>query len=132
MTKRKFLISILLFLLYAAIVWFGASALVPGINFFLVVFVSIALGLTVLVVYLLIARMHAPAAAAPAESGQDEKGAAPARPVSKEDPEVAALAALINEANNRLANSPKLASRRVRTTGHALAAVSPGRHRGRG
>ena len=56
MTKRKLLISILLFLIYAAIVWFGAGFAVSGTNFFLVVFVLLTLGLTVLIVYLLIAR----------------------------------------------------------------------------
>ena len=58
MSKRKLLISILLFLIYAAIVWFGAGFAVSGTNFFLVVFMLLTLGLTVLIVYLLIARAH--------------------------------------------------------------------------
>jgi hypothetical protein len=56
MSKRKLLVSILVFLIYAALVWFGAGFVVSGTNFFLVVFVLMTLGLTVLIVYLLIAR----------------------------------------------------------------------------
>src|SRR5579872_5382801 len=116
MTKRKVLISILLFLIYAAQVWFAAAYLFSVLNFMLVVFVLMALGLTVLIVYLLIARMHAPpAAAAPVASGQEGERPAPVRPVAGDDPEVTALAGLIAEANTQLARSPKLASRRVKT-----------------
>ena len=117
MSKRKLLISLLVFLLYAALVWFGAAMVVSGTNYFLVVFVLLTLGLTVLIVYLLISRAH-PAAApapAPAAAGEAERPA-PVRPVSGDDPEIAAITALLAEANNRLAKSPKLASRRVKTT----------------
>src|SRR5437868_8477908 len=102
MTKRKLLISILLFLLYAVIVWFGAAFFVAGTNFFLVVFVLLTLGLTVLIVYLLISRAH-PAAAAPSapSGGQDSERAAPVTPASGSDPEITALTALITEANAR-------------------------------
>jgi type VI secretion system protein ImpL len=117
MTRRKLFISILLFLVYAAIVWFGAGMVVSGTNFFLVVFVLLTLGLTVLIVYLLISRAQRVAAPLPAAGGVSEADRpAPVRPVSGDDPEVAALAALINEANQRLARSPKLASRRVKTS----------------
>jgi type VI secretion system protein ImpL len=116
MTKRKLLIALLLFLLYAALVWFAASYLFSGSNFLLVVFVLMALGLTVLIVYLLISRMRQPAAAPPPAAGQEAEKAAPVRPVSGDDPEVVALAGLLTEANTRLAKSPKLASRRARTT----------------
>jgi len=116
-TKRKLLFSVLIFLVYAALVWFGASWFLSGTPLALVVFVLIVLGLTVLIVYLLVSRMHPLPAAAPAAAqpqGQQEKAAA--RPVSSDDPDMMALAALISEANNRLARSPKLASRRVKTT----------------
>jgi type VI secretion system protein ImpL len=117
MTKRKLLISILLFLVFAAIVWFGAGLVVSGTNFSLVVFVVLTLGLTVLIVYLLISRSQRIASAPPpAAGGQEGERAAPVRPVSGDDPEVTALAGLINEANQRLARSPKLASRRVKTS----------------
>src|SRR5690242_17332210 len=116
MSKRKLLISLLLFLLYAVLVWFGAR--VAGANYFLVVFVLLTLGLTVLIVYLLVSSGHpAGQAAVPAAApGQESERAAAVRPVSGDDPEIAALTGLIGEANNRLAKSPKLASRRVKTT----------------
>src|SRR2546430_168736 len=118
MSRRKLLISILLFLVYAAIVWFGAGFVVSGTNFFLVVFVLLTLGLTVLIVNVLISRAHPAAAAAPSvpPGGQDSERPAPVTPASGSDPEVTALTALIAEANARLAKSPKLASRRVKTT----------------
>ena len=118
MTKRKLLISLLLFLIYAVIVWFGAGFVVAGTNFFLVVFVLLTLGLTVLIVYLLIARAQPAPAAAPAVSagGQESERPAPVAAASGSDPEIVALTGLIAEANVRLAKSPKLASRRVKTT----------------
>jgi type VI secretion system protein ImpL len=118
MTKRKLLISLLIFLIYAALVWFGAGFVVSGTNYFLVVFVLLTLGLTVLIVYLLISRAHPGAAAPPAGGGGGAEAERPTPPVSAKgnDPEVAALAGLIGEANVRLAKSPKLASRRVKTS----------------
>src|SRR5690242_5054525 len=118
MSKRKLLISILLFLVYAVLVWFGAGFFVSGTNFFLVVFVLLTLGLTVLIVYLLIARSHPAPAAAPAIPGgsQESDKPAPVSPAPGSDPEIAAFTGLIAEANARLAKSPKLASRRVKTT----------------
>src|SRR5438105_14504032 len=103
MSKRKLLISILLFLIYAAIVWFGAGFVVSGTNFFLVVFVLLTLGLTVLIVYLLIARAHPATAVASPAAGSSQEGerAAPVTPASGSDPEIAALSGLIAEANAR-------------------------------
>jgi type VI secretion system protein ImpL len=117
MTKRRLLISILLFLIYAAAVYFGASFFVQGTNLVLVVFVMVTLGLTVLVVYLLISRMQRqqtahveqPSSVSPAERPTGKTAAA------GDDPDVAALGALIVEANARLAKSPKLASRGIKT-----------------
>src|SRR5919199_448456 len=116
MSKRKLLISILVFILYAVLVWFGAGLAVSGTNYFLVVFVLLTLGLTVLIVYLLISRTQRGAAPAPAAGVPEGEKTAAVRPVAADDPEVAALTALIAEANNRLAKSPKLASRRIKTT----------------
>src|SRR5437763_16240666 len=110
MTKRKLLISLLIFLIYAALVWFGAAFVVSGTNYFLVVFVLLTLGLTVLIVYLLISRTQ------PQSVSKETEKSAPVTPAKGDDPEVAALTALITEANARLAKSPKLASRRVKTT----------------
>jgi type VI secretion system protein ImpL len=120
MTKRKLLISILLFLVYALVVWFGTGFFLTDTTRFLVAFVLIVLGLTVLIVYLLIAKMR-PGAPAPAAEGSGGTGGSggertPTAQASSSDPELAALAGLITEANNRLAKSPKLASRRVKTT----------------
>src|SRR5438477_4389282 len=109
MSKRKLLISLLLFVLYAVLVWFVAGLVVSGTNYFLVVFVLLTLGLTVLIVYLLISRaQHGAGAAASGGGGAHEsEKSAPVKPAKGDDPEVAALAALINEANARLAKSPK-------------------------
>jgi type VI secretion system protein ImpL len=123
MSRRKLIISILLFLIYEAAVWFGAGALAAPANFPLIVFVLSALGLTVLVVYLLISRLTArPAPAAPppqaSQTPPAEHAAAAPRPGA--DPELDAVVALLNEANNRLAQSPTLASRRSRTSVYGL------------
>ncbi|HLH38688.1 MAG TPA: type VI secretion system membrane subunit TssM [Bryobacteraceae bacterium] len=115
MTKRKLLFSLLVFLVYAALVWFGAAFFLSGTPLALVVFVMIAVGLTVLIVYLLISRMHAPPAAAEPAAERREDGAK-AAVRAPGDREMAAIEALLAEANNRLARSPKLASRRAKTT----------------
>jgi type VI secretion system protein ImpL len=119
MTKKRLLVAILLFLVYGAAVYFGASFFLTGTNLAMVVFMMIILGLTVLVVYLLISRMQRQHSAPPVEPAQ--ASAQPSdRPGVKavagsDDPDVAALAALIVEANARLAKSPKLASRGIKT-----------------
>ena len=104
--------------MYAVLVWFGAAMVVSGTNYFLVVFVLLTLGLTVLIVYLLISRAQPSAQARGVVGGigQENEKTAAVRPASGDDPEVAALGSLIAEANTRLAKSPKLASRRVKTT----------------
>ncbi|HLX46007.1 MAG TPA: type VI secretion system membrane subunit TssM [Bryobacteraceae bacterium] len=118
MTKRRLLISILLFLIYVAAVYFGAAFFVQGTNLALVVFVMVTLGLTVLVVYLLISRMqrqHTGGQVEQAASVQSGERPATKTSAAADDPDVAALAALIVEANARLAKSPKLASRGIKT-----------------
>src|SRR5215475_12294496 len=105
MSKRKLFISLLVFLVYAVLVWFGAGFAVSGTNYFLVVFVLLTLGLTVLIVYLLISRAQPGAAAASGPSGgggQESERSAPVKPAKGDDPEVAALTALIAEASTRL------------------------------
>src|ERR1700722_11794981 len=101
MTKRKLLISILIFVLYALVVWFGTGFFLADTTRFLIAFVLIVLGLTVLIVYLLIAKMR-PSAAAPAAEGSGGGGGSggerttSAKP-SSSDPELAALTGLIGE-----------------------------------
>lgn len=119
MSKRKLLISILLFLVYVALAWVGTLFLAPANLFYLVVFILIALGLTVLIVYLLMARMTAHAAGGrAADTAKTEDTATPSAPAvsAAHDPELKLFTTLIGEANTRLAQSPKLASRRVSTT----------------
>ena len=124
MSRRKLIISILLFLLYEVAVWFGAAALASPANFLLVVFVLSALGLTVLIVYLLISRLTTPTAGAPAPQSTAAPAPAQDQPVvaprAGADPDLDAITALLNEANNRLARSPTLASRRIRTSVYGL------------
>jgi type VI secretion system protein ImpL len=124
MSRRKLIISLLLFLIYEAGVWFGAGALAAPANFLLVVFVLTALGLTVLIVYLLISRLTTaskPAPPAPtAGAGQDQAPPVAPAPRTGADPELETVSVLLNEANNRLAQSPTLASRRLRTTVYNL------------
>jgi type VI secretion system protein ImpL len=116
MKKRRFLIPALVFLLYAALAWVGAYFLAPPDVFALVVFVLIALGLTVLIVYFLMARLHAQSVPRASVEPARESERITAHPASSDHPEVAGLTALINEANNRLARSPKLANRQVKAT----------------
>jgi type VI secretion system protein ImpL len=113
--KRRYLIPILLFLLYAALATLGAWFL-AGNAFLLVEFVLIALGLTVLIVYLLVSKLNTQAAPAAEASGQGGEKVAPSAPGKLDDADRAAFSALIEEANQRLAKSPKLASRRVKAT----------------
>jgi type VI secretion system protein ImpL len=115
MRKSRYLIPVLLFLLYAGSVFLGAWFLAPAAVFFLVVFVLIALGLTVLVVYLIVAKLNRPPAPAADSSGQGNEKVVPTRPGTLDDADRASFVALIGEANQRLAKSPKLASRGVKT-----------------
>src|SRR5581483_7765491 len=118
MTKRRLIISILAFLVYAALVWFGARFFIEGSTFYLVVFVLFALGLTVLIVYLLISRLTAQSRPQAAAAEKPAEGAAAPATVAGagQDPEVRAFGGLMADANTRLAQSPKLASRRLSTT----------------
>src|SRR6516164_1212473 len=108
MTKRKLLLLIGIFLLYELLVWAGAVALLPD-NFLLVGFVLTVCGLTVLLVYILVARLsqaqRAPQAAA-------EGAPQPAAPPSVRDEQSDAISNLIREANERLSKSPKLAAQK--------------------
>src|SRR5690348_4269509 len=110
MSRRKLIISLILFLIYEVCVWFGAKALAAPANFLLLVFVLTALGLTVLIVFLLISRLTsakpAPAPQSPGAPQEQPTTAAPPRPGA--DPELDAIASLLTEANNRLAQSPTL------------------------
>jgi type VI secretion system protein ImpL len=122
MSRRKLIISLILFLIYEVCVWFGAKVLAAPANFLLVVFVLTALGLTVLIVFLLISRLTGAQKPAPQSAGtpQEQPAAAAPPPRPGADPELDAVVALLNEANNRLAQSPTLASRRIRTTVRGL------------
>jgi type VI secretion system protein ImpL len=121
MTKRKLIISLLLFLLYEVLVVLGCRFLVSEDNFLLAVVFLSALGLTIFVVYILVSRLTRQVggggAAASAPAGGNGQ-AAPPPPVSASgpDPEIDAVVGLISEANTRLAQSPTLASRRIRTS----------------
>ncbi len=127
MSKRKLIVIWLLFFLYLALVWIGAKFVVSDENYVLVCAMLSALGLTVLIVYLLVARLTRKLAgggqaAAPAAPAANEAAAPAAQPTraAGPDPEIDAVAALISEANTRLAQSPTLASRRIRTQVSAL------------
>ena len=121
MSKRKLIVIWLLFFLYLALVWIGAKFLVGEDNYILVGVMLSLLGLTVLIVYLLVSRLtrrlgaaQAPPPASPAPGEQPAPASQPAR-ASGPDPEIDAVAALISEANARLAQSPTLSARRIRT-----------------
>jgi type VI secretion system protein ImpL len=121
MSKRKLIVIWLLFVLYLALVWISARFLVAGDNYVLVSVMLSLLGLTVLIVYLLVSRLtrrlgaaQAPPPSSPAPGEQPAPASQPAR-ASGPDPEIDAVTALIAEANARLAQSPTLAARRIRT-----------------
>ena len=126
MTKRKLIISLLLFLLYEILVVLGCRYLVSEDNFLLAVVLLSALGLTIFIVYILVSRLtrhmggggHAGAPAPGGAAGGGAQNAPPPPPVSASgpDPEIDAVLGLIAEANTRLAQSPTLSSRRIRTS----------------
>ncbi|HSM78164.1 MAG TPA: hypothetical protein VLT57_11080, partial [Bryobacteraceae bacterium] len=126
MTKRKLIISLLLFLLYEILVVLGCRYLVSEENFLLAVVLLSALGLTIFIVYILVSRLtrhmggggHAGAPAPGSVAGGAAQNAPPPPPVSASgpDPEIDAVLGLIAEANTRLAQSPTLYSRRIRTS----------------
>ncbi len=122
MSKRKLIIVWLLFAVYVALVWVGARFAVSDENYVLVSAMLTALGLTVLIVYLLVTRLTrklaggGAAAPAPAPAAADAAAAPPPSVrAAGPDPEIDAVVGQIAEANARLAQSPTLASRRIRT-----------------
>ncbi len=116
MSKRKWIVLILLFLVYEILVWLGARILASDANFLVLGVVLTALGVTVAIVYILVSRLtRRLGGAAPAPAGAPPPSSA-AVTASGPDPELDAIAGLISEANTRLAQSPTLASRRIRTS----------------
>jgi type VI secretion system protein ImpL len=120
MTKRKILWLAIIFILYEVLVW-GFSLVVLADNAILIGSVLTICGLTLLGVYILVsklaARSAAPAGAPPqaAQTPPPQSGPpAGAPPIPREESD--AMASLIAEANARLAQSPRLASQRVRST----------------
>src|ERR1035441_1609624 len=111
MTKRKLFLIILIFIFYEALVWLGSLLLLADLGF-LVGFVLTACGLTVLLVYVLVARM-AGAAQAPTPGSVPEAAAPVPSPASAG---LSPVSALIQEANEQLSKSSTLASQRVKST----------------
>jgi len=118
-TRKKLLISILVFLLYLVAVWFIAGFFLEDSTHLLVTFVLAVLGLTVLIVYLLIARLTAgqsqKAAAPPAQPSADAAGA-PAATAAASPELTGRLQTMMNEANARLGQSQALAARGMKPT----------------
>src|ERR1035441_10619681 len=107
MTKRKLFLLILVFIVYEVLVWLG-SLLFLADSGLLAGFVLTVCGLTVLLVYALVAKLSGAAQTPTPAPAPQAPNPAPARsgPVS----------ALIQEANEQLAKSPTLASQRVKST----------------
>src|SRR5947207_3844116 len=118
MTKRKIFWLAIIFILYEVLVW-GFSLVVLPDNSILIGSVLTICGLTLMGVYILVSRLAARTAApatGPAPPQQPQQ-APPRGPAAGAPPEEAqAMAALIAEANARLAQSPRLASQRTRST----------------
>src|SRR5262249_1692166 len=108
MTKRKLALLIFGFLLFEVFVWSGAILLFRGSSL-LVGFVTTICGLTVLLVYVLVSRLvvQAPAGSAP------ELQPPLSLPTVAKSAQSQEIADLIRQANEKLANSPALASRRI-------------------
>jgi len=96
MSKRKWIVLILLFLVYEVLVWLGARILASEANFLVLGVVLTALGITVLIVYILVSRLTrrlggappAPAASAPPPSSAAVTASGP-------DPELDAIAGTV-------------------------------------
>src|ERR1022692_2711959 len=102
MTKRKLFLLILVFIVYEVLVWLG-SLLFLADSGLLVGFVLTVCGLTVLLVYALVAKLSA-AAQAPTPAAPAPEAPAPAtRPASAPS---APVSALIQAANEQLSKSP--------------------------
>src|SRR5689334_24086360 len=115
MTKRKIFWLALIFILYEVLVW-GFSLVFLADNSILIGAVLTICGITLMGVYILVARLSAraaPPAAAPGPAGppppQQQAPPPPAGPGAAPPEESQAMAALIGEANARLAQSPRLA-----------------------
>ncbi len=111
MTKRKLFLLILLFAFYEILVWVG-SLLFLADSSLLVGFVLTVCGLTVLLVYVLVAKLSG-ALQTPVSASSPEVSAPAPSPASTGSSPVTAL---IQEANEQLAKSPTLASQRVKST----------------
>src|SRR4051794_37126132 len=109
MTKRKLFLLIIVFIFYEALVWLG-SILFLADSGLLVGFVLTVCGLTVLLVYALVARLPPPAAPPPQTPAPPPETATPALGPARA--RSGPVSALIQEANEQLAKSPTLASQR--------------------
>src|SRR5450759_2945372 len=111
MTKRKLFVLILVFILYEVLVWLG-SLLFLADSSLLVGFVLTVCGLTVLLVYALVARLSGAAPTPTPVSAREAPSPAPSPASARSGP----VSALIQEANEQLSKSPTLASQRVKST----------------
>lgn len=114
MRKRTLLLLAVLFIVYELVVWGLSVAFFSEANYILAGILLTACGLTVLVVYVLVARLSAGAAQRSGQAAQEPPSpTSAAAPGTDEDAD--AIAAIIREANERLAKSPTLASQRVKS-----------------
>ena len=111
MTKRKLFLLILIFIFCDALVWLGSLRLL-GDSGPLIGFVLTFCGLTVLLVYALVARLSGATQAPTPATAPETRALAP----STASPGPSPVFALIQEANQQLAKSPTLASQRVKST----------------
>src|SRR5581483_7513536 len=123
MTKRKILWLAIIFIVYEVLVWGFSLVVLSDSNSILIGSVLTICGITLLGVYILVARLSArapapaatpPGPGAPAPVQQQAPPPVGQAPVSPEESQ--ALAGLVAEANARLAQSPRLASQRTRST----------------
>ena len=117
MTKRKVIWLAVIFLIYEVLVWGFSLVFLADSSSILIGSVLTICGLTLLGVYVLVARLsakaNAPAAAPPAGPAPVAPAPPPAGAPPREESD--AIAALIAEANGRLAQSPQLARERARS-----------------
>lgn len=110
MTKRKIFWLAIIFIVYEVLVWGFSLVALSDSNSILIGAVLTICGLTLLGVYILVARLSARAAAPPAPAPAQAPPAQAAPPTPGPAPatreEADAMAALIAEANARLAQSP--------------------------
>src|SRR5580700_2758049 len=111
MPKRRILALIGSFLLFELLVWAFALLFLAETNWLLFGLVLSACGATVLVVYIMLWRMQLRQAPATQEIPPPWPRSAPPPARSPEDDRM--MAALVAEANSRLAKSPALSSRRT-------------------